>query len=328
MPDYRKLAASYAAKYHLGPWYVRQIQQESGFQPGVTSPAGAIGIAQFMPGTARALGVDPRDPIASLDASARYMRRLVDKYGGSVPLALAAYNAGEGAVAAAHGIPRIPETQNYVRSIMRGGAGATGSIPAGGASLAAAPPVGSFDPSAGRQKFAQAVLGTLGQSTNTHQRMMGLIGAVLGLHRDRQGAAAATFLGTGGPPLASGGKITAGSPVVGGTSVGGAHPTSGLDGFPARDYFAPSGSTAVAPVSGQVVRLSGHDPAKGPTQGPHGPLGWSVYIRGTDGHTYYLTHMGSRTVKVGQTVRAGQPIGTVADYAHYGTPSHIHMGIH
>jgi len=112
------------------------------------------------------------------------------------------------------------------------------------------------------------------------------------------------------------------------SSVGGEHPTMGLAGFPAHDYMAPSGSPAVAPVSGRVIRLSGHDPAQGPTQGPHGPFGWSVYIQGSDGHTYYLTHMGSRSVQVGQRVQAGQRIGTVGDYAKYGTPSHIHMGVH
>lgn len=120
----------------------------------------------------------------------------------------------------------------------------------------------------------------------------------------------------------------AGDPVVSSMqSVGGEHATEGLAGYPAHDYFAPAGSHAVAPVSGKVVRLSGHDPMLGPTQGPHGPLGYSVYIQGDDGKTYYLTHMGARTVKAGQTVQQGQIIGTVADYDKYGTPSHIHMGI-
>lgn len=123
------------------------------------------------------------------------------------------------------------------------------------------------------------------------------------------------------------GTFKPGYPVADLTRISGEHPTEGLPGFPAHDYFAPSGSTVVAPISGKVVRLSGHDPRVGPIEGPHGPLGWSVYIQGTDGKTYYLTHMGSRSVKVGETLRAGQPIGTVADYARYGTPSHIHMGV-
>jgi murein DD-endopeptidase MepM/ murein hydrolase activator NlpD len=119
-----------------------------------------------------------------------------------------------------------------------------------------------------------------------------------------------------------------GDPVVSGKqSVGGEHATSGLAGYPAHDFFAPAGSHAVAPVSGTVVKLSGHDPANGPTNGPHGPLGWSAYIKGDDGRTYFLTHMGSRNLKVGETVKQGQIIGTVADYDKYGTPSHIHMGV-
>jgi len=111
------------------------------------------------------------------------------------------------------------------------------------------------------------------------------------------------------------------------TSIGAAHPTAGLPGFPAKDYMAPAGAPAVAPVAGTVIRFSGHDPASGPTSGVHGPFGWSLYIRGADGHTYYLTHMGSRSVKVGQRVKAGQQIGTVGDYAKWGGADHIHMGV-
>jgi len=111
------------------------------------------------------------------------------------------------------------------------------------------------------------------------------------------------------------------------TSVGGEHPTAGLAGYPAYDYFAKAGSETVAPATGKVVKLSGHDPSAGPTEGPHGPFGWSVYIQGDDGRVYYMTHMGSRSVQLGQQVKAGQQIGTVGDYAKYGTPSHIHMGV-
>ena len=117
-------------------------------------------------------------------------------------------------------------------------------------------------------------------------------------------------------------------PVVDETSVGGMHQTMGLPGFPAHDYFAPAGTPVVAPITGKVIKLSGYDPKMGPIEGPHGPLGWSVYIQAPNGSVYYLTHMGSRNVKLGETLKAGQIIGTVADYAQYGTPSHIHMGIH
>jgi murein DD-endopeptidase MepM/ murein hydrolase activator NlpD len=134
---------------------------------------------------------------------------------------------------------------------------------------------------------------------------------------------------TVGPSGSGWTKLTgakAGSPTLGGEH-GGEHGTSGLPGYSGVDYFAKPGSPAVAPVTGTVVRLSGHDPKLGAVEGAGGPLGWSVYIEGNDGHSYYLTHMGSRVVKPGQKVRQGQPIGTVANYDKYGRASHIHMGV-
>ena len=102
-----------------------QIYAESNFNPFAQSPAGAQGIAQFMPGTAQALGLaDPFDPEAAIDAQAHLMRDLLRRFG-SVPLALAAYNAGAGAVEQYGGIPPFPETRAYVAKILGllGGAG-------------------------------------------------------------------------------------------------------------------------------------------------------------------------------------------------------------
>lgn len=89
------------------------VQHESNFDPSVVSRAGAIGLAQLMPGTAAGLGVDPRDPNENLDGGARYLRQQLDRFG-SVDLALAAYNAGPNRVAQAGGVPRIQETMTYV----------------------------------------------------------------------------------------------------------------------------------------------------------------------------------------------------------------------
>jgi soluble lytic murein transglycosylase-like protein len=94
------------------------VWQESRWRAGARSPAGAIGLAQLMPGTARDLGVDPRDPNANLAGGARYLRQQLDRFNGDVERALAAYNAGPGRVLRAGGIPRITETQSYVRSIV------------------------------------------------------------------------------------------------------------------------------------------------------------------------------------------------------------------
>ena len=106
-----------------------QLYAESNFNPFARSPAGAEGIAQFMPGTAEAVGLaDPFDPGQAIDAQARLMRDLLGRFG-SVPLALAAYNAGLGPVAACGCIPPYPETRAYVARILGllGGAGQIGA---------------------------------------------------------------------------------------------------------------------------------------------------------------------------------------------------------
>jgi soluble lytic murein transglycosylase-like protein len=91
---------------------------ESGFNPRAVSPAGAQGIAQFMPATARSYGLrDPFDPVAAIDAQSHLMSDLLRRFR-SIPLALAAYNAGPGAVAACSCVPPYPETRAYVARIL------------------------------------------------------------------------------------------------------------------------------------------------------------------------------------------------------------------
>jgi hypothetical protein len=126
--DYMGLAALYARQYNLDPEiFVRQMVQESGLNPDAVSPKGAQGIAQILPNTARdpGYGVDPitdtSDPEESLRFGAQYMRAMLDKYDEDYGLALAAYNAGPSTVDKAGGIPDIPETKNYVSSILGSG---------------------------------------------------------------------------------------------------------------------------------------------------------------------------------------------------------------
>jgi cell wall-associated NlpC family hydrolase len=90
---------------------------ESNFDAGAVSPAGAQGLMQFMPATARGLGVSPLDPASAVDGAARYLKQLTGQFG-STELALAAYNAGPGTVSRHGGIPPYAETQNYVRTVM------------------------------------------------------------------------------------------------------------------------------------------------------------------------------------------------------------------
>jgi soluble lytic murein transglycosylase-like protein len=108
-----------AAKYGIDPALLRGlIRQESNFDPNAGSPAGAQGLCQLMPGTAAALGcTNPRDPVQNIDAGAKYLRQQLDAFGGDVTKALAAYNAGPGAVQRYGGVPPYAETQNYVRQV-------------------------------------------------------------------------------------------------------------------------------------------------------------------------------------------------------------------
>jgi soluble lytic murein transglycosylase-like protein len=95
----------------------RQIAQESEFDPNAQSSVGAIGLCQIMPDTAVDWGVDPHNPVASIRALVEHMVAYSQQFG-SFELALAAYNAGPGAVAAYNSVPPYPETENYVASIV------------------------------------------------------------------------------------------------------------------------------------------------------------------------------------------------------------------
>lgn len=106
------------AKYGISPALLKAVaKQESGFDPNATSGAGAQGIMQFMPGTAKSNGVNPLDPASAIDGAAKMLSGYIKQYG-SPELALAAYNAGPGAVQKYGGIPPYAETQSYVRNIM------------------------------------------------------------------------------------------------------------------------------------------------------------------------------------------------------------------
>lgn len=121
-----------------------QINQESGFNPNARSSAGAEGIAQFEPGTAASVGLsNPFDPITSIMAMAKLDSQYVSEFG-SLDLALAAYNAGPGAVeTAGNQIPNITETQNYVTSILSA-AGVSGSTGGDSGSTTSSTDVGSI----------------------------------------------------------------------------------------------------------------------------------------------------------------------------------------
>ena len=114
---YAGLFTQAGQKYGVSPALLAAVaSQESGFNPSAVSSAGAQGLMQFMPSTAQGLGVNPLDPTSAINGAAKYLSSLTSQFG-STSLALAAYNAGPGAVSRYGGIPPYAETQNYVRAV-------------------------------------------------------------------------------------------------------------------------------------------------------------------------------------------------------------------
>jgi soluble lytic murein transglycosylase-like protein len=114
-----QLVKAASDKYQIDPKLVSAVAEvESGGNQGAESPAGAIGVMQLMPDTAAALGVNPYDKQQNIEGGAKYLRQMLDSFGGDVKKAVAAYNAGPNAVKKYGGVPPYPETQDYVDKVL------------------------------------------------------------------------------------------------------------------------------------------------------------------------------------------------------------------
>jgi soluble lytic murein transglycosylase-like protein len=119
-PSPRELVETAARHQGLPPKFVHSVvAAESGYKADALSPKGAIGLMQLMPGTAQAFHADPNDPAQNVEAGAAYLRELLIKYDGDARRALAAYNAGPGAVDKYNGVPPYAETQTYIERVLR-----------------------------------------------------------------------------------------------------------------------------------------------------------------------------------------------------------------
>ncbi|MDE2098577.1 MAG: transglycosylase SLT domain-containing protein [Patescibacteria group bacterium] len=296
MADYRGLAAADARRFGIDPSiFLRQIAQESGFNPNARSSAGAEGIAQFMPGTAAGYGIDPMNPVQALLAAAKMDSQNLGKYG-SYARMLSAYNSGR---PDAYKDPNFAggQTYNYVRSILggKGGGGVSNALQAVQALTG-----GSLG--GGDQKLNQ-LLGAylLQQGQQEIQSGDTSSGGLLGLALMRRAfSSAATNPATRSLASSSSTKMQPGTNAGGFLATGASYKPGRLD--QGHDFQTDPGAPIVAPGSGVVVSVKSDPNGFGPaypivhfTSGPY--AGKDIYI----GHTI-------SQLQPGQTFSAGQVI--------------------
>lgn len=317
MPNYDAIAK----RWGLNPRIFRAlIRQESGGRQNARSPAGAIGYTQLMPATAKGLGVDPYDPEQNLEGGAHYLRQQLDRFGGDYRKALAAYNAGPGAVQKYGGIPPYRETQNYVRTIL--GAGDVPLAPSKGSRGASA---GSrtttrivtpgVDNSAVRAGLIQQFLGR--QNQDPLDFALGIRGAqdvapvtkTSTVRTPSQSSDSLAQVATHGLPTAKRGKVI-------GTPYSGTHTLGDWQSDNAVDIAVPVGTPMVALQDGTIVKVRRHP------QGASRFAGDQITIQGANGNEYFYAH-GVARVKPGQRIRKGQVLGTTGSANGV---AHLHFG--
>ena len=318
--NYRQLARQKARKYGVPEdVFEAQIQQESGFNPKARSPAGAGGIAQIMPGTARSWGVDPMDPEAALDAAAKNMGRYIKKYG--VEGALRAYNAGEGAIEKSKG---YRETNDYVKRIMGGARSGRSSVPRATeqrrtTSASATARVSALDEDAYNEARRRYALASYLQKRNPGSPLLKILPSSAPLLDDFRSTASETVTSTGrGRPRQ---RPAAGRP------SGGSRPTNLTSAAQLLDRL---GAQYGAPVTAK--QEPGHA-----TGGDHDPAVRGATARdfgGGEAQRRKLFRRITQDLGVRNAQYKGSDINVVKDGLRYqiisrdhGTGPHLHVGV-
>lgn len=336
-----------AAKYGLDPNLIRQvIRAESGGNANAGSPAGARGLMQLMPGTARGLGVtNILDPRQNIMGGSKYLRQQLDAFGGSIPKALAAYNAGPGAVTKYGGIPPFTETQNYVKKIMGwlgGGDTAVLNAPAGAQGQAMQAPAAMLSgpsPSdaiaalrASRPTMRQLGVGKGKVGPLDQQAAASRLAALTQLKQAMNstgvppsGTASSDVTGGAGTiPLAAGGMVSGldwlkAAKLIG-TPNAGTHTLGNWQSDNALDIAFKSDTPLYATEGGVVGSRFGSLNSSNPRM-----AGLRMSIDG-DNRSWYYAHLSrfAPGIKPGVRVRQGQLIG------YSGTANgvdHLHLGV-
>lgn len=329
MNQYQQYAAQVAKRNGLPQkLFFSLIQAESGWNANARSPVGARGLTQLMPGTARGLGVDPDDWRQNLDGGARYLRQQIDRFGGDYRKAVAAYNAGPGAVQKYGGIPPYKETQAYVQRVlgnMGKGFNTPTTIPA-----AASPEESSAGPTGGsspaRFQFAQDLINRNAKmfdlptitmptpsfaatpfeapTTPTTTPASGTSGTSAG--------PGGMVKGTGGYPAGKKGKLI-------GSPYGGTHSLGNWQSDNAVDIALAIGTPILAAQDGVVSNRFGSLGKGGRFQGLR------MSLNGNGQSTFYA-HMSkfASGIKPGVKVRRGQIIGYSGSANGV---AHLHFGV-
>jgi murein DD-endopeptidase MepM/ murein hydrolase activator NlpD len=310
--DITKVAGAYGVPSN---YLLALIQAESNFDNSAHSSAGAIGYTQLMPGTARGLGVNPYNPHENLIGGAKYLSQQLKKFNGNIRLALAAYNAGPGAVAKYGGIPPYAETQAYVKRVMEYAraysSGQVGGI-ANAAPIVSAPSVETATSPLSPTLPSGPKFGVQGTSL----RNPTLTIRPLSIQQVQAGSSVQDS-GFGNPGSASVGYPLGVHGKIIGTPHSGTHNLGNWQSDNAVDIAVPIGTPVYAVSDGVIGSRIG-------SLGKGGRFaGLRVTLQGRN-DSYYYAHLSKLRVKAGQRVRAGQLLGYSGSANGV---AHLHFGV-